>query len=423
MSFTHELACLSMLMVVAGVMRAAPSPSPKPQSKDPPTAETLLAAMEAKLGPAEKRAAVKTLVVNGALTGPMLPGKATFESIFVGTDVVRLNFTYGAFGSGTWGTDGKMSWSTDPAMGVTIRRGEEQAPVHHLFALLRQAPWTEQYKSATLVGPDKVADAPAWKLSMTPKVGAAETWFIDQASGLLARADLSLPNPTGGTLPMRWYFADWKDVDGLLRPHKRVQSVAGMDLTYAVAKIETNGDVKPERYAVPTDVMHAAIFPAKRAPVAPDKGGECVKEVAESRPTATIRLKIKPSEVSKTLAIVLPEVGRHMAKCGATATSPPFSRYHSVSDDEIDIEAGICVAKPIEAGGRVKASELPGGPTAMTWHVGQYSDLMKTHALLEAWMKEQKLKARGGVWEIYWTDPGLEPDPTKWKTQLICPVE
>ena len=28
-----------------------------------------------------------------------------------------------------------------------------------------------------------------------------------------------------------------------------------------------------------------------------------------------------------------------------------------------------------------------------------------------------------GQWEIYWTDPGLEPDPAKWRTQIFFPVK
>ncbi len=27
-----------------------------------------------------------------------------------------------------------------------------------------------------------------------------------------------------------------------------------------------------------------------------------------------------------------------------------------------------------------------------------------------------------GLWEVYWTDPGIESDPRKWRTQLVRPL-
>jgi len=109
----------------------------------------------------------------------------------------------------------------------------------------------------------------------------------------------------------------------------------------------------------------------------------------------------------------------------AEMTGPPFSRYHviDVERGQIDLEAGIPVKAPIEASGRVKPSQLPAGRTAMTWHTGSYHELQKSYDRLGAWMKQEGLAARGGFWEIYWTDPGLEPDPSTWRTQLLWPVE
>jgi DNA gyrase inhibitor GyrI len=65
---------------------------------------------------------------------------------------------------------------------------------------------------------------------------------------------------------------------------------------------------------------------------------------------------------------------------------------------------------------------LPGGRVASTWHVGSYHELPRTYARLEAWIDEQGYTRRGAAWEIYWTDPGIEPDPAKWRTQVLWPI-
>jgi AraC family transcriptional regulator len=38
-------------------------------------------------------------------------------------------------------------------------------------------------------------------------------------------------------------------------------------------------------------------------------------------------------------------------------------------------------------------------------------------------MKAQGLKGTGDPWEVYVTDPGDEPDPSKWQTELVYPIE
>jgi effector-binding domain-containing protein len=77
----------------------------------------------------------------------------------------------------------------------------------------------------------------------------------------------------------------------------------------------------------------------------------------------------------------------------------------------------------VEGTGRVKASELPAGKAVVTCHVGPYEALPTSHARLEAWLKAQSLESRGGFWETYLTDPGIEPDPSKWRTLLVWPVK
>ena len=48
--------------------------------------------------------------------------------------------------------------------------------------------------------------------------------------------------------------------------------------------------------------------------------------------------------------------------------------------------------------------------------------LARFYGRLLGWVGKNGLTPRGGTWEVYWTDPGLEPDAAKWRTQLFVPV-
>ena len=56
------------------------------------------------------------------------------------------------------------------------------------------------------------------------------------------------------------------------------------------------------------------------------------------------------------------------------------------------------------------------------WHVGPDHTISKSHLALQAWAGEQAVEIDNTPWEVYWTDPGMEPDPNKWRTQLFLPV-
>jgi effector-binding domain-containing protein len=76
----------------------------------------------------------------------------------------------------------------------------------------------------------------------------------------------------------------------------------------------------------------------------------------------------------------------------------------------------------IRGKGRIKSGTLPGGEVVSTVHVGAYDHLPDAGAALAAWAEAHGRAATGPNWELYVTDPGVEPDPTQWKTEVIKPL-
>ncbi len=404
-------------IVLATSAFAAPAGDPLPD------ADSVLARVEKRAGDPAARAALKSLLARGTLAvGGMGGGKIELASR--GADHTKISISWSGMGPMTQGTSGRFSWSTDPALGVTVREGDDRLGADRIYAIGRRTPWTALYSKAEVVGRADVEGRPCFELRMTPRTsGGPDRWFVDVETADLSRVDVELPNPTGGVIPVTWLFSDWQEVGGIRFAAHRVQRAATVELSFTYTEIVPNAELTDEQVMPPKDVQAAIDDPQRRTPRAPEKPGECAVETAEAQPVLTIRVTIKADEVSKNLAILFPEIGKYLREVGATPTGPPFSLYHSISDTEIDLEAGTPVAKLWPGGGRVKGSELPAGRVATTWHIGPYTDLMKTHHVLEDWMKAQKLVPRGPLQEIYWTDPGIETDPSKWKTQIRRPVE
>jgi effector-binding domain-containing protein len=116
---------------------------------------------------------------------------------------------------------------------------------------------------------------------------------------------------------------------------------------------------------------------------------------------------------------------------GLSPNGPPFIRYHRINmETKLDIELGVPVANAVTANGGVSAGTLPAGRYASLVYTGPYTGdgLMRANAALLEWGSRQALvwdrsygpegDAFGSRYESYIADPGNEPDPMKWVTEV-----
>ena len=146
----------------------------------------------------------------------------------------------------------------------------------------------------------------------------------------------------------------------------------------------------------------------------------------EPKPAFAIRLHTTVEEIPATLAVALGEAWHAAEATGRTPDGPPYTRYLSDLSEAgavLDYEAGVPLPSPAPAGqGRAVPVELPGGTVAVAWHVGPYETLGETYGALMRWIGEQGRTVAGPMWEVYWTDPGTEPDPALWRTEVVIPI-
>lgn len=125
----------------------------------------------------------------------------------------------------------------------------------------------------------------------------------------------------------------------------------------------------------------------------------------------------------------LPGLFGWLAERGIAPAGPPFFRYLVIDmERELDVEAGVPVATPIDGDGEVLAGELPAGRYAATTHVGHPDELI---AVTGAFLDEAAAQGlsfdateteRGTRWgcrlELLLTNPAEQPDMNKWETTL-----
>ncbi|MAX81010.1 MAG: hypothetical protein CL843_12660 [Crocinitomicaceae bacterium] len=107
-------------------------------------------------------------------------------------------------------------------------------------------------------------------------------------------------------------------------------------------------------------------------------------------------------------------------------TGMPFSFYHVWDEKKAFavFEPALAVnpeTVPDESGYEVKQSYE--GTAVKGTHKGNYDNLGSTWESLYAYVGKEGLEFNGSPWEVYVTDPGQEPDTSKWITEIYIPVK
>jgi len=141
-------------------------------------------------------------------------------------------------------------------------------------------------------------------------------------------------------------------------------------------------------------------------------------------PTLTIRFRAAPQDIGRKLGEALPAIFALVQSRELEIVGPPFSRYHAhdLASGTFEIEAGMPLAVATPGEGSILGSELPGGRAAVLIHRGPYETLGESHSKLQEWAAAHELRAAGGPWEEYVTDPGTQPDSAQWETRIVLPI-
>ena len=150
----------------------------------------------------------------------------------------------------------------------------------------------------------------------------------------------------------------------------------------------------------------------------------CEIRELEARPMLSIRRQVAMADMSSVFAEIFPAVAAYIGEQGGQPAGMPLAIYHNMNMETqaVDVEGGMPVVAPLAGSGEIKAGEVPHGRMAVAAHFGPYDTIPETHQALSQWMADNGYQPAGPAWEVYITDPGAEPDPAKWQTDIYYPV-
>lgn len=134
--------------------------------------------------------------------------------------------------------------------------------------------------------------------------------------------------------------------------------------------------------------------------------------------TAVVRGVVPTSELPSFFDRSFSALGAAMTRLGARPSGPAFAYYLRPPEVTSELEVGFPVDGPVQRGGDVVPSRLPGGRVATVVHQGGYDGLGESWRRLQEWVAQQGLSPAPGFWEVYLTEPTPDGDPAANLTAL-----
>ena len=218
-----------------------------------PTAEALLDAYVEAMGGKAAMEKIDNRVTHGKMEMPAqgIVMKLTLYS-------ARPNLSYSLIesdmvGKIEKGSDGEVYWEMSAMMGAQVKEGQERIDYLRDSTFDKWLRWREIYPEVEYAGTDTLNEKPVHKVVVKPESGEAQTLYIDQASNLAVRIDMVVETPMG-VFPVASYLKDYREIDGILIPHKMEVEVMGQKRLITTDRIEHNVELSADRFALPPEI-------------------------------------------------------------------------------------------------------------------------------------------------------------------------
>jgi effector-binding domain-containing protein len=148
---------------------------------------------------------------------------------------------------------------------------------------------------------------------------------------------------------------------------------------------------------------------------------QCELQERPAQHTLSLRTRTSVDMLPEIFGKTFAAIAQYLAGIGEEPAGPPYAAYYNMDMQDLDVEIGFSVAKPLPSKGEIQSGQIPGGKFAACLYTGPYSDIEPVYTALSAWIKEQDLVVTGVAYELYLNDPAHTP-PQQLQTQILFPL-
>ena len=131
----------------------------------------------------------------------------------------------------------------------------------------------------------------------------------------------------------------------------------------------------------------------------------------------TTRLELLPQVIGKSYQKIM----AYLAELGEQPAFAPFTAYYNLDMQNLDVEMGFPVTRPLPGKGDISAHELPAGKVVCSMYKGPYSGMTEPYNEMTRWIAEQGYTPAGVSYEYYFNSPQDVPE-SELLTKIVMPL-
>ena len=146
-------------------------------------------------------------------------------------------------------------------------------------------------------------------------------------------------------------------------------------------------------------------------------------EVSEEKaqPVLSIRMRTRLELLPQVIGESYLKIMAYLTEQGEQPAFAPFTAYHNLDMQNLDVEMGFPVARLLPEKDDIKARELPPGKVVSSMYKGPYSGMEQPYNEMAQWMEVHGYTPAGVSYEYYFNSPQEVPE-SELLTKIVMPV-
>lgn len=142
----------------------------------------------------------------------------------------------------------------------------------------------------------------------------------------------------------------------------------------------------------------------------------------ENRPALVLQRRASVNDLPQILEQAFGLLGQYLAELGENPVDAPCIGYFNMDMQNLDLEIGFPVARPLPGKGEIQPGALPAGESVTCIFTGPYNEVSVAYEALTGWMKMNGRVPTGVAYEHYLNDPRTTP-PVQLQTRIEFPLK
>jgi len=140
-----------------------------------------------------------------------------------------------------------------------------------------------------------------------------------------------------------------------------------------------------------------------------------------SQTVLCIRTRTSVEKLPQIIGESYMKIANYLQDLREQTAGVPYTAYYNMDMQDLDVEMGFPVSKPLPEKEEIKSREIPAGRAITVMFKGPYSDMEPTYNEIMRWMEEKGHNWTGISYEYYYNSPQEVPE-SELLTQIVIPV-